>query len=40
MNKKKNKNLEEILQSLNNDEVLVLSYSSKEDEEDKKDNDN
>jgi hypothetical protein len=40
MSKKKSKNLEEILQSLNNDELIVLSYSSKEDEEDKTDSDN
>ena len=40
MSKKKGKNLEEILQSLNKDELLVLSYSSKEDEENNLDNDN
>ena len=40
MSKKKSKTLDEILQSLNNDELLVLSYLSKEDEEDKRDNEN
>jgi len=37
MNKKKIKNLEDILQSLDNDEVVYISYSSTEEEK-KKDN--
>ncbi|MFX1338605.1 MAG: hypothetical protein ACFFDK_08340 [Promethearchaeota archaeon] len=38
MSKKKIKNLEDILQSLDKDEVVYISYSSTEDEENKKDN--
>jgi hypothetical protein len=34
--KKKSKNLEDVLQSLNNDEIIVLSYSSIEEEESKR----
>jgi hypothetical protein len=34
--KRKFKNLEDVLQSLNNDEIIVLSYSSIEEEENKR----
>lgn len=35
MKKKLDKNLDDILQSLSNDEIIVISYSSIEEEENK-----